>query len=431
MRFLYTLLLTLSLPFIFFRLWRRGRKLPAYRLRWQERLGLFETPKQEKNKTIWFHTASVGEFITAKPLINQLLDNKASSESHGYGNVSIVITSTTPTATTQIKNSYGDKVTHVYASIDLPIFINNFLRRVKPDLAIILEREIWPNTIALCDKHKIPTLLLNARLSSKSAKGYQNFSSLSQSTFGKISAAGIQSSEDAERLYKLGLDKNRSAITGNIKFDTIIFEELKRGAQALKNKPCINWKKQILIAASTHEGEDKIILDAFTEIAKVIPDSMLMLAPRHPDRFEDVYRLCLSYNFKVARRTGSEYPAEDDNILLCDTMGELLFLYGCADVAFVGGSFIENGGHNYIEPAAWGIPILSGPSTYNFTQVADLLTECEGLTIVNGAKELAENTIELFNNEEECSRKGSAALKVALSNRGATKATMELIRAWL
>ena len=418
---MYSVFLVLAFPIALIRLWLRGSKLPAYRLRWRERFGIFQAPTFTK-PVVWLHTVSVGEFITAKPIIDHLLQR---------GDIELVITTTTPTASEQVHKSYQGHVFHVYSPYDLRLFINSFLRKIKPKITVILETELWPNTVKYCHKKNIPVLIVNGRLSEKSARGYHRISWLFLPMIRKISHIAVQNKTDAERFLSLGLAKDKTTITGSIKFDLAITNEMTAKAKELKEKFSIDGKRKIIVAASTHRGEDKIILDAFLQVRESLPDCLLLLAPRHPDRFEDVYELCHSRNFKLARRSNHASPTIDDHILLCDTMGELLLMYGSADIAFVGGSLVNNGGHNYIEAAAWGIPILSGPSTFNFAQVSELLIHAEGMLIVHNQHELASTTIALLNDDRDRTRRGLAAFNVTLGNRGATKKTNALIEQWL
>lgn len=419
--FFYSIFLIFALPVALLRLRLRGTKLPAYRKRWRERFGIFKTPKFTK-PVVWLHTVSVGEFITAKPIINHILER---------GDYDVVVTTTTPTASEQVIKSYQNKVLHVYSPYDLQLFVSLFLNKVKPKLTVILETELWPNTVDACHKRNIPVLIVNGRLSKKSADGYGKISWLFLPMIRQISHIAVQNSSDAKRFHLLGLAEDKTTITGSIKFDVKITGEMTAKAKQLKKKFSINGQRKIVLAASTHKGEDKIILDAFVKIREQHPNALLLLAPRHPDRFNDVYELCRFRKFQLARRSNDTSPEAEDDILLCDTMGELFFLYGSADIAIVGGSFVENGGHNYIEAAAWGIPVLSGPSTFNFAQISDLLIKAGGLQIAENSDDLAEKITVFLSDNEARTRCGEAALAVTLQNRGATAKTTALIDSWL
>lgn len=418
----YSFSLIVAFPIALARLWVRGKKLPAYRLRWRERCGLIPDTQKFTQPFVWLHTVSVGEFITAKPIINHLLKRD---------DISVVVTTTTPAASEQVVKNYGDRIYHVYSPYDSMIFVNNFLKKINPGLVVILETELWPNTIHCCYKKNIPVVVVNGRLSEKSAKGYGYVSWLFQPMISRITHVAVQNSNDAKRFQALGLNAKKTSITGSIKFDVQITGTMREKAKKMQNKFSMGGKRKIFLAASTHRGEDKIVLDAFVGIRKNIPDCLLLLAPRHPDRFNAVYDLCQSRKFKLARRSNYSSPQMDDHILLCDTMGELLLMYGSADLAFVGGSLVNNGGHNFIEAAAWGIPVLSGPSTYNFAQVTSLLLDAEGMTIVHNENELSEISIALLKNDADRERRGNSALQVMKNNRGATEKTNALIERWL
>ena len=419
MRHLYSLLFTLCLPLVLARLWWRGKALPAYRQRWGERFARFTAPPQtSEHKTVWLHTVSVGEFIAARPLINQLLQKE----------YSLVITTMTPTGSERVEAAYGDRVFHVYAPYDIPFLVNRFLNKIQPHLAVFLETELWPNIIHCCQIKNIPTLLANARLSEKSAKGYKKLSWLARPMLRELHCAAIQNQQDAERFYALGLDKNKTQVTGSIKFDITIADYLREDARELKQALSDNGKRKIWIAASTHKGEDEIILDAHTQLVQAKPSTRLILVPRHPDRFDTVHRLCVDKGYNTLRRSkmAKHQAAAPFDILLGDTMGELMLLFGCADIAFVGGSFVSNGGHNTIEPSVWALPVLSGPSQFNFAEISQLLIAAKGLITVHTASELAEQVEKLLQ-ADMAAKAGEAARQVALQNQGALDRLLKLI----
>jgi len=437
-RFIYSGVFTLLLPVILVRLWLRGKQLPAYRQRIKERFGFFHAPvyalnhqtdnkNSEKNnnkkssKTIWIHTVSVGESIAATPLIKQLI----SQNNH------VIVTCTTPTGSKQITNTFKNSVFHVYAPYDLPCFIYRFLHKVKPDTAIFMETELWPNTLACCANKKINTLLINARLSEKSAKGYGRFNNLTREILHNISYAAIQNTNDAERFYALGLDKTKAAITGNIKFDISISESTKAQANTIKQQYSLQNQRPIIIAASTHKGEDEIILDAFKHVLTTHNNALLLLVPRHPDRFSDVYRLSQDRQFTTVKR--SEDPTIDTTtqVIIGDTMGELSMLYGASDIAFVGGSLVENGGHNYIEPAAWAVPIISGPSQFNFLDIARELEQSGALTTIHTAQTMAEHICGLLSDNKKREHAGQQGLRYIEKNTGALGKTLEVVERFI
>lgn len=424
MRYLYSCIFSIALPFIFLKLWRRGAKIPSYRQRWLERLAFFKAPIfPEGNTRLWIHTVSVGEFIAAKPLIQHYLQTP---------NTSVIITTMTPTGSEQVIKTFGEQVTHIYAPYDLTHIVNRFLRKIQPHIYVIMETELWPNTIHCCKKKHIPVIIANARLSEKSARGYARIKKLSHSMLKNIACVAAQNHTDATRFLSLGLPKNHVSVTGSIKFDLDINQKTIDQARTLRQRIHQSGKHLIWIAASTHRGEDEIILKAFAHIKKTQPHCRLILVPRHPDRFVEVYNLCCQQPFITLKR--SQQTPEDEafnppdfDILLGDTMGELLTLFGCSDFAFIGGSFVNNGGHNSIEAAAWGLPIISGPSTFNFQEITQLLLQASALTIVNNHEELSHKIEELCHNLKRREQEGHAAQKVAEENKGALHKLITII----
>jgi 3-deoxy-D-manno-octulosonic-acid transferase len=424
MRWLYTIIFYLSLPLIMLRLCWRARRAPAYAQRWRERFG-FIKPVSATKPVIWLHTVSVGEFLGALPLIRQLQQSAA---------VHLVITTTTPTGSERVRAMLGDSVDHVYAPYDTPDMVARFLRRVKPRLLVIMETELWPNTIAACNARSIPVVLINARLSARSARGYQRFSAITRPMLQQLSAVAIQHQDDAARFAALGLPTAVSHITGNIKFDLTLSAELVAQASRLKKQWSEDGQRLVWIVASTHQGEDEQILDAFTQL-RASGDSaaqtlLLVLVPRHPERFNRIADLCQGRGFSVQRRSSGQSPAGVD-ILLGDTMGELLLLFGASDIAFVGGSLVANGGHNFIEPAAWQLPLLSGPHVFNFAEVSRLLVEAGALVHVDSSAALAQQVQLLLSDKELRTARGQAARTVADANRGALAKTVSLIKSYL
>lgn len=420
-RLLYTLALYLLVPFILLRLLWRAKKAPAYKKRWGERFGLFTAP-QLKPKVIWIHAVSVGESLAAIPLIQYLLEHKSQ--------YSLVVTTTTPTGSDRIRHRFNQlppvQLFHMYCPYDLPDCIARFLNRLKPNAFIVMETELWPNTIAACRKRNIPVLLANGRLSEKSAKGYQKVRALMLPVFDSLSAAAIQGENDAQRMLELGLKKEHCTVTGNIKFDLHIDDVVRDKAQQLRQHLQNPKPNKVLIAASTHQGEDEIVLSAFHKIKQQEPDSFLIIVPRHPERFDEVAVLIRERGFNFDRRHNHRIEAGSD-VLLGDTMGEMLVLLGAADAAFIGGSLVAIGGHNLMEPAAWGLPILTGPYLYNFSEASELLKDAKALSIVESADDIAEQTLALWREEDRRKQMGEAALAVAQHNRGALEKLIRVV----
>lgn len=424
MRFLYTIVFYCLLPFILLRLVWRSFAAPAYARRWAERFGFFPALITSK-KVVWLHTVSVGEFLAALPMIRRLMAD---------GTLHLVITTTTPTGSERVKATLGDTVFHVYAPYDVPDALARFFKRINPAVYLVMETELWPNTLAACSRRNIPAILVNGRLSAKSARGYARFSALTRPMLNNLQLALIQNHVDAARFLQLGLSESKLRVTGNIKFDLSLTDDLRVRAAELKKQFINHGDKIIWIAASTHQGEDEIILDAFAEVRKKAHEDaaslMLILVPRHPERFEKVGQLCDVRGFKTMRRSHGELAADMD-ILLGDTMGELMLLFGASDIAFVGGSLVPNGGHNFIEPAAWGLPLLSGEHLFNFAEVSGLLKAASALDIAHNADELKNNLDNLLSDPELRKQKGENALRVAIENRGALDKTLELIKSVL
>jgi len=423
MRFVYTLVFYLLIPAILLRLLWRSHAAPAYAERWAERFGFF-APLQTNKKVVWLHTVSVGEFIAALPLIRQLQLNPA---------LQLVITTTTPTGSERVRASLGESVFHVYAPYDLPDVLARFLYRIKPVVMLVMETELWPNSIAACAKRQIPAVLVNGRMSERSARGYEKIAALTRPMLQKMRLGLIQNKVDAERLQRLGLAAENILVTGNIKFDLQLSDELRLQAAWLKQRWSHHGERLIWIAASTHQGEDEIILDALRQLRnnqQSLKNILLVLVPRHPERFTSVVNLCEKRGLITARHSSGIFN-ETIEVVVGDTMGELLLLLGASDIAFIGGSLVANGGHNFIEPAAWGLPILSGIHIFNFAEVAQLLLDAGGLTLVNAAEDLAEQVQLLAESQVERSHRGLAALTVANENRGALQKTLAAIEPFI
>ena len=422
MRFFYTVFFYSAVPFILLRLLWRSIAAPAYANRWAERFGFISTLDTRK-KIVWLHTVSVGEFLAALPLIRQLQNR---------GDLQLVITTTTPTGSERVRASLGESVVHVYAPYDLPDVLARFIKRIQPSLLLVMETELWPNTLAACAKRGIPRLLINARMSAKSARGYQKFSAITAPMLRNLTMALIQNKTDAERFVQLGLPSAQMQVTGNIKFDLTLGEELKKNAAELKSSWSQQGKRKIWIAASTHQGEDEIILDAFAQLISnpTLDNLLLVLVPRHPERFNAVVTLARARGFATVRRSEVRMD-EHTQVIVGDTMGELLLLFGASDVAFIGGSLVPNGGHNFIEPAAWALPLLSGEHVFNFAEVARLLADAGALDLVASARALAQQVELLALDGQERERRGAAALQVANENRGALDKTVKIIEKYL
>ncbi len=416
-RLVYSMLFYLLLPIILGRLLFRAIKAPAYTKRWTQRFGFVASTKVPK-ETIWLHAVSVGETLAAVPLVKALQEK--------YPDHRLMMTCMTPTGSERIKAAFGDSVDHSYAPYDMSDAVARFLNRIQPSLLIIMETELWPNTIAACHKRNIPVLLANGRLSEKSANAYRRIAPLVRTMLTELTAVAAQHKDDGARFTDLGLAEGSLCITGNIKFD-LSFDQLTiekaRGLLA-------EWRgvseRPILLAASTHHGEDEIILQAFAKVKTEIDNLLLVLVPRHPERFNQVAELCAAAGFSLARRS-SEGSLNGADILLGDTMGELMTFFGACDIAFVGGSLVPTGGHNIIEPAAWGVPVLTGPHLFNFSEASQLLLDGDAMQICHSADQMAEQVVKLLKNQTQRAEMGAAAQRIASANRGALGRLLSLI----
>ncbi|MDC0072311.1 lipid IV(A) 3-deoxy-D-manno-octulosonic acid transferase [Gammaproteobacteria bacterium] len=411
-RLIYTALFYLLSPLYFLRLFWRGLSNKDYLYRWNERLGFSDSRPSEDLPVIWLHAVSVGEVNASIPLLRALISDFPNSE--------YIVTTTTPTGSAILLDKMGTKVRHQYMPVDLPLCLDKFLNTWKPKALIILETEIWPNLISHCKNRGIFTALVNARLSEKSKNKYSQplVKSLVTSTIEGIDLILAQFQSDLLRFEELSKGINIS-LCGNLKFDQEVPEEIDSIISTIKADWSIEGKERpVLIAASTHELEETIILEAFHGIKDVLSDALLVLVPRHPERFKKILNLIKDEGFVVAQRSKQEDVTKDTQVLLGDTMGELDFLYSVADVAFVGGSLIDHGGQNLLEPAAIGLPITSGPSLRNFQEVATQLEDAGGLTIVNSSNELIKTFINFIEQEGRKGESGKASKEVFLKNRG-------------
>jgi 3-deoxy-D-manno-octulosonic-acid transferase len=412
-RSLYTLLFHLGLPLVAGRLAWRAWRAPAYARRVGERFAFGLPPL--KPGGIWLHAVSVGESIAAAPLVRELLVR--------YPQLPITISCMTPTGSERIQALFGGpeyagRVQHCYLPYDLPWAAARFLDRAQPKLAVIMETELWPNHIHQCGKRGIPVALANARLSERSARGYARFAKLTAPMLAELSLVAVQTATEAERFRSLGARPGCVEVTGSIKFDLRIDPQLLIRAAVLRGQ----WQAEarpLWIAASTHAGEDEIVLAAHRQLLKQNPDALLILVPRHPERFGPVFELCQRQGFGTRRRSSGEPVMAADQVLLGDTMGELLFLYALADIAFVGGSLVANGGHNLLEPAALGKPVLSGPHLFNFLEIAAQLRAAGALREVADAGDLAQQIEQLWRAPEAAQAMREAGLAVMQSNQGA------------
>lgn len=415
MYFLYNCIIYLILPFLPLRLLWKSRKNPAYRQRMRERFAFLGIAPLKSS--IWVHAVSVGEALSAIPLIKELLKR--------YPQETIVVTTMTPTGAERIQKALWGQVLQIYVPYDYPGMVKRFLRIINPRMLIIMETELWPNILHYTAKRKIPIILANARLSARSFNGYQKIARFIQTMLRNLTMVAAQSQLDAERFIALGMDAQRVAVYGNVKFDLEVAADVAINAVALREQ----WGKSrpVWIAASTHAGEEEQILAAAKKIQAQIPNVLLVIVPRHPERFAAVYKLCCDQGFKTARYSEHAACTLDTQIVLGDVMGKMLLFYAASDVAFVGGSLIPWGGHNLLEPASLAKPVISGPNLTAFAAISKLLLKAQALIQVKTADELADAVIKLFQDATLQAQYGAAAQRVVAAHRGATEKLLQLI----
>lgn len=414
MRLYYTLTMYLILPVALIRIFWRSRRAPAYRERWQERLGI--VPKPDRQGGIWIHAVSVGEVQAIAPLVQHLLQKKHVPP--------ICITTTTPTGSAQVRKLFDERVFNTYLPYDVPICLAGFLNTVKPVKLIMVETEVWPNLLYACQQRGIRTILANARMSEKSKRGYMRIRCFSQKVFDRIEQVAAQTDIDAHRLVQLGVRQSAIKITGNIKFDIKLPASALEQAEAMR----LQWQNRpVWIAGSTHEGEDEIMLEAHRLLLEKLPDALLILVPRHPERFNSVANSIKKRNFDFIRRSTNQAVTPTSQVYLGDTMGELTMLLGASQVAFIGGSLVETGGHNMLEAAAQGVPTCFGPHTFNFSSISQQLIESQAAWRVYDAESLAGLLYAWLANANLRTQAGEAGRQLVDRSRGALQQLIEMV----
>jgi len=409
LRTLYTLLFVCLLPLIVLRLKLKARANPDYGKRMAERFALI--PQRESNKPcLWVHAVSVGESIAATPIIRALQAKHPEWD--------VCITTTTPTGSDRIQAAFGDTVLHYYMPYDIPSLVNQFLRRIKPDLFMVIETELWPNTLALCHQKSIPVLLANGRLSAKSAKAYSRVYPLVKEMLGHITFIAAQAPADARRFRFLGAPKARLDVTGSVKFDVSINKQVMARVDEMKAHLQIDPARKVVVFASTHGGEDELILPMIKRLHVLDDKFLAIIVPRHLERFDVVYDLASAIQLDTLRLSEKTAVTPSTQLILGDTMGDMLAIYGLADVAFIGGSLIHHGGHNYLEAAAWKLPILTGISTFNFQTISGQLRKAGGLFIGADAVEIEHKLEAWLKDPQDLLASGERAFAVCEKNRG-------------
>jgi 3-deoxy-D-manno-octulosonic-acid transferase len=400
-------------------MWVRSLKLPAYRRRWAERLGHVPLPPLED--VLWVHAVSVGEAVSAVPLVHRLRAQ--------YPDKSILITTTTPTGSERVQAAFkdllGKQIYHCYMPYDLPWTLHAFFKRIKPKLLVLMETELWPNVLHACEQRQIPVFIANARLSPLSVTRYRWLGRLMHKMIRPISGVAAQSALDASRFESLGIEPKRIWETGNIKFDLQLPIYLQEEGDKLRKE--LGTERLVWIAASTHEGEETIMLNVYEQLKKQFPQLLLSLVPRHPDRFNRVASLCQTRGFNIVRRSQKLACSANTDVFLGDTMGELPLLFAASDVAFIGGSLVPVGGHNLLEPAALGLPVLTGPILFNFLAISEMLVTAQGATITADEAHLTQHLQQLLANKTLRHDQGHRAKMVVEKNRGALDKLLKLI----
>ena len=412
----YTLCIRLAVPVLLLRLLWRSRRNPAYRYKLFERLGyrLLNKPESrasEGDQWIWVHAVSVGETLAVAPLIEKLLNADPKRQ--------VVVTSTTPTGRAQVERLFDKRVSCCWVPFDTPGSVARFLAHWRPSLTVLVETEIWPNIVLQCKRHKIPVMLANARLSSRSARGYARAGLLAKPVIASLTLIACQQKADARRFIALGADSHKTLVTGSMKFD-IARSRVIRQRDSLLEQLAMSSDRLIFLAGSTHHGEEELVVAAFTQLRKNVPSALLVLAPRHPERTASITRSILAPSpFHWLLRSTGQVVSADTDILVLDTLGELAALTAAADVSFIGGSLVPHGGHNPLEAAAFGVPVITGPHTFNFLQIFRALRRVGGAIEVIDAETLGQSVTELLTQEVYRREVGSAGSRYVEENQGA------------
>jgi 3-deoxy-D-manno-octulosonic-acid transferase len=415
MRYLYTLAGYLLLAPIFCAvLWFRSLRDARYRQRFSQRFGNGETMAEP---SIWVHAVSVGEVNAAAVLVRTLYDR--------YPGIPLVVTTLSPTGDERARALLGDRANIRYLPLDLPGSVSRFFDRVKPRIAVIFETELWPNLYHECGRRRVPLVLASARLSPRNMSRYRRFISLFREVLSNRVTVAAQGEGDAERFRSLGADPERTHVTGNLKFDFAVPANVKTKGAELRQLYAAD--RPVWVAGSTHAGEEAQVLEAHREVRKTHPGAILALVPRHPQRFSEVASWLEKQNVRFIRHSQPSARTRDLEVVLVDTLGELLDFYAMGDVAFVGGTLVEVGGHNLLEPAALGLPVLAGPHNFNGADIAKILVERGAVFIVNDARELAAKVSVLLSNPEDRARIGTLGRECVEDNRGALNKLLSLI----
>lgn len=420
--FWYQLLLWLIIPLYRLRVWQRSRHEPDYQAEVSQRF-LSDYPAHHQ-KVIWIHAVSVGETNAAQPIIDYFL-----AQNH-----KVLVTNTTRTGQARVRQLFAEHYPEHFESVFLPVdtvpLMQQFIARYQPRLVVLIETELWPNLLNLCHTQGIPTALVNARLSERSARGYGKFERLTKPMLQQLTLIAAQDQDTAERFIALGAHASKVAVTGSIKFDLHAPEHLLIQAEALKQK----WQlgsRPVIVAASTHDPEEAQLLAVFKTLREQFPQSLLILVPRHPQRFDQVANIITQQGFTLVRRSLDQAVDQNTAVYLADTMGELWQWYALADIAFVGGSLSENGGHNPLEPARLGVPVVMGPHTFNFKQIVQILLEAGAMKQATSTDDVLDIWQQILSNSELKNYMSQTAMTVMDANQGALDKQIDLLSSLL
>ncbi len=415
MRYFYTLILYFTLPWVLLRLWRKGAHVPGYRHNWKERFGIGGV--ESVQPVVWFHAVSVGEVRAAEPLVRAVLKR--------HPGLSVLVTTTTPAGRDTVQQLFRGEVSCHYLPYDLSASVKRFLCVIKPVIVIIMETEIWPNLYYQLEQSGIPLLLVNARLSQKSLRGYLKMSALSRPAVRSIRHIAAQSEQDAQHFQRLGASTAQLSVMGNLKFEMQLPDDFPARTRALKD--CLGPDRCVWVAGSTHEGEDAQLLAAHRRVLESCTGALLVIAPRHPERASEIAALCRKSGIDFRLSTGTTSLAGDVPVLIVDTLGELVYFYGVALAAFVGGSLVSAGGHNPVEAILAGAPVITGPNTDNFRNVYQDMIHSSAARMIDTENALADLICEWFRDEEQRKAVVEAGSRLVEKNRGALQHCLQLL----
>lgn len=418
---LYNLLITVLTPLFVLRLFYKSLREPHYRRQWWRRFALGLPARTRPGEgLIWVHAVSVGELLAVAPLIERLLTE--------WPDKAVLVTNTTPTGSAQAQKLFGDRVEHTWFPFDAPLVTGAFIRHWDPQLIVMVETEIWPNLLMSAKDHSVPVALVNARLSARSARGYARLGSLTTQALNDFDLIACQSKSDFRRFRKIGADPAKMQVVGSIKFDIdlaarrVQLEEIRNQlGEVIRSRPL--WA-----AASTHPGEEQLVIKAYLALRERGLKTRLMLAPRHPNRTPEITKLLHSHGLQYHKRSEHQPLADSTDVLLIDTLGELSAFLGLADAAFIGGSLVPRGGHNPIEAAAWGCAVMTGPHVINFATIVRDMERGGAIRVVDDENELADRLASVWTESAESSD-AQVARRFIETRRGATRRQLDLLKA--